>query len=1528
MKQIVSVLATGVLLLTSLFMASPSALAQGAPSDARPISIYSLDNRSTEDSVPNPDLKTPAGTLHGDPQPTEDRFGNVGGALLFDGVDDWVETNEGSNTLPLTFSVWFRADDIADEHSIVDSDQAGAYGHSLLIGYDDPASVNDTPRDGSLDVQYHNGFWDTGLQIQPGVWYQAFVTYGDEMRLYLGTQDVSMQLIAQQTYVPQGDLDGTNFRFGRHNEFDAQWFKGAIDDIRFYDRELTPEEIDEVTAPPTLDACNDQATFIQFGDPVPVSPNLTLNGNNVIEEVTVYVEDGSHFDDILAINGAESGSQSGISWARDTETGILKLSGTATAADYQAVLRQLTYENINDVPPPGGTRIIKISIGNSLHYAGTDHFYEFVSDPGISWSAAKAAAEAKNLFGQQGYLVTVTSQGENDFVISKLRGRGWMAASDQDENKVWRWVSGPEAGTVFFYQKGYIQGGDYTCGMGAATTQPPGGHYTNWGTNEPNDWSYGQGRDGCAFNEDVGHFWGPDDGNLAGSWNDFPANSNNVAGYVVEYGGMPGDPKVALACSATVNVIKPTTNKVICAQQALVDLLNSDSATIELDGNCNYVLDGGPTLNNHNIELFGRTDKVINGNGATISQGTTAATQQMLFLANGSNITMNDVTFSGAKNGALRVQNVTNLALNGVTFDGNQSTGNGGAVTVTGPGSLAISNSHFLNNRGKRGGAIYAATPLTVRNSLFADNIAEESGAAIHSDNSATMLNNTIVAAQPNTQSAIYVWGQMNVANNIIADHATGLAMGKVTGTIQTNLYANNKSDTKAFFAAESTVTLLGESVSTSALNLVNPAGGDYRLKNNSPAIDRGTAGVGPTTDADGNARPFTGTSVDIGAYEYQGEGVAAITIEKHGPPWFQAGNEIRFVLIVANPSVFSATNLAVRETLPAGTTYVPDSVTDGGQHANGVLTWTLAELKPGEDVRLEYKVTANNSFTSDNYEAVSQVDAAVRAVGTAHSTTLNTNLMANLGFFPDPDGYRFHNYSDSPDSDFTVDDMVFAFGADAVCKATAPSCVLTAAAEQYRKNGLEGVKGGHCAGMATSSLEIFANPAITPEQYQSGAETAFALSKANIRKRIALYAINQWLTPVDHAALTTQGNERDIVGNVKVLNTLIDNLANSGAAKRYTLYFYKPDMTGGHVVTPYAVEKRSESEYWIYVYDNNYPNDFDRVIKVTTNGALADTTTTASWIYEDGATIPGAPQSDYTGTGTGRNQLVVANLVWTQSFPKVCGFCSTPSVSGASLAEGDLYEFSINGEGFILVTRNTDGKRIGYDWTIGELVNEISGAEVLPFSTGLGLNTADRLQIPHTAGATYTIQLASGPTEFGNFVSTVDLTISGAGKVFRLTDLDLNNADGSQDAAPTNGNDVVSVQFAPDTNRVNFKAGTLDGDAPDVIMAIDNRAGEDFTFEVKGADLAAGNALAVSFDAATQRFSFEDNNASTASAYNITVSRINQDGSTDTVAINDATGGEGAGGLIDLQDWDGSSTPTVEQLDEQTKIFLPVIAR
>ena len=199
--------------------------------------------------------------------------------------------------------------------------------------------------------------------------------------------------------------------------------------------------------------------------------------------------------------------------------------------------------------------------GDDLFFADNGHFYEFVADAGITWENAQTAAANRNLNGQQGYLATVTSQGEQDFINKKLQGTGWMGASDVADEGVWRWVTGPETGQVFWQ-------GDGDTGTSFNNA------YSKWKINsnypnEPNNEGIG---------EDYAHF------RTDGTWNDWPndvpGNSGTIQGYVVEYGSADCVP-VQTATGSIVITLTDTEAPVVSCVSAL---------TVNLDANRSAVL--------------------------------------------------------------------------------------------------------------------------------------------------------------------------------------------------------------------------------------------------------------------------------------------------------------------------------------------------------------------------------------------------------------------------------------------------------------------------------------------------------------------------------------------------------------------------------------------------------------------------------------------------------------------------------------------------------------------------------------------------------------------------------------------------------------------------------------------------------------------------------------------------------------------------------------------------------------------------
>ncbi len=239
------------------------------------------------------------------------------------------------------------------------------------------------------------------------------------------------------------------------------------------------------------------------------------------------------------------------------------------------------------------------SSDESLYFDGTSHFYEYIVADQITWTAAKAAAEARTLNGLQGYLATITSQAENDFITTKLQGYGWIGASDADVEGEWKWVTGPEAGTQFW--------------QGDASGAAVNGQYNNWVSVEPNNQN----------NEDYGH-----SGNN-GTWNDWPDFIQFIDGYVVEYGGIDGcEPNFTATGTLNINVVLP-------AVTPLNSVILSACEDAAGSGQGDFVLTAAEDIENGDLDGNG-----ANGSTSTVtyypSQGD--ANNSTNSLANGDNL--------------------------------------------------------------------------------------------------------------------------------------------------------------------------------------------------------------------------------------------------------------------------------------------------------------------------------------------------------------------------------------------------------------------------------------------------------------------------------------------------------------------------------------------------------------------------------------------------------------------------------------------------------------------------------------------------------------------------------------------------------------------------------------------------------------------------------------------------------------------------------------------------------------------------
>jgi FG-GAP-like repeat len=113
-------------------------------------------------------------------------------------------------------------------------------------------------------------------------------------------------------------------------------------------------------------------TYVENAAPGAVSQSLTIEGNptNITSATVKITNNFAATQDRLTIGGAPVTTTSGtfagtpITWAYDAAGGTLTLTGAATAAQYEAALRQVTYANSSDAPTTGD-RTIRYTLLNA-----------------------------------------------------------------------------------------------------------------------------------------------------------------------------------------------------------------------------------------------------------------------------------------------------------------------------------------------------------------------------------------------------------------------------------------------------------------------------------------------------------------------------------------------------------------------------------------------------------------------------------------------------------------------------------------------------------------------------------------------------------------------------------------------------------------------------------------------------------------------------------------------------------------------------------------------------------------------------------------------------------------------------------------------------------------------------------------------------------------------------------------------------------------------------------------------------------
>ena len=260
-------------------------------------------------------------------------------------------------------------------------------------------------------------------------------------------------------------------------------------------------------------------SFLGFGQSVSAPDSKSFIPSTTGQDASGFVLSGFTTTDVVLASISLVNPPAGTTFYLNTYTGLTAASGFTLIGNKTRLVVTGSMANINtalaslkvNTGSVKGNVVLSVAATinpTGYYYNGVNgHFYKPVTATN-TYTGARAASLLTTFKGQTGYLVTITSADEDNFIIANVpQSNIWFACTDEVTEGRWIIDAGPEKGTLIKTSNGQTAGNVQ-------------GQYNNWAGGEPNN----------SGNEDYPVTkWGG-----GTQWNDLP-NSFYCA-YVIEYG--------------------------------------------------------------------------------------------------------------------------------------------------------------------------------------------------------------------------------------------------------------------------------------------------------------------------------------------------------------------------------------------------------------------------------------------------------------------------------------------------------------------------------------------------------------------------------------------------------------------------------------------------------------------------------------------------------------------------------------------------------------------------------------------------------------------------------------------------------------------------------------------------------------------------------------------------------------------------------------------------------------------------------
>jgi hypothetical protein len=177
-----------------------------------------------------------------------DATGRIDGALSFDGVDDMVNLPVFDiNSNKMTFTAWVKRDGENEIYAgFIACFGTNDFNAAFCLGLGSEGTGTDWLANNEVSYFWNGFYWDwhSELIVPDGIWTLVALTVAPDKAVAYLHDGVNLQ--AATNYAPhaKGQFDFYS-RIGHQMQFgpEERFFKGDIDEVRIYQRTLSPGEI-------------------------------------------------------------------------------------------------------------------------------------------------------------------------------------------------------------------------------------------------------------------------------------------------------------------------------------------------------------------------------------------------------------------------------------------------------------------------------------------------------------------------------------------------------------------------------------------------------------------------------------------------------------------------------------------------------------------------------------------------------------------------------------------------------------------------------------------------------------------------------------------------------------------------------------------------------------------------------------------------------------------------------------------------------------------------------------------------------------------------------------------------------------------------------------------------------------------------------------------------------------------------------------------------------------------------------------